>query len=119
MAVTGLVLTGGGARAAYQVGALKALAQLLEGTRTPFSVLAGASAGAINCMSLAVDADDFGGCVQRLEETWLSLTPEQVYRTDVPSLFSLSLRWLASLTGGGPSTGDPVNHMLDTAPLRK
>ena len=56
----GLILTGGGARAAYQVGVLKALAEWLpENAGNPFPVLAGTSAGSINTALLAAGAQDF------------------------------------------------------------
>jgi NTE family protein len=118
MAELGLVLTGGGARGAYQVGVLKALADLLPSGPLPFRVLTGTSAGAINTLCLASDADDFGGAVAHLERAWLSLTPEQVYRTDFPSLSTLALRWFGALAGGGGSHEAGVNHLLDAAPLR-
>lgn len=110
-------MTGGGARAAYQVGALRGLVQIL-GDGKPFAVITGSSAGAINGMCLAVGADDFPGSVRKLEQIWLSLTPEQIYRTDVPSLFGIGVRWLGALTGGGAFKNEPINHLLDTSPLR-
>jgi NTE family protein len=118
MSTLGLVLSGGGARAAYQVGALKALAGILEPRGNPFPVIAGSSAGAINGAALAAESDDFPRAVKRLEEIWLSLTPDRVYRTDLPSLSSIGLRWFASVTAGGISGRNAVNHLLDTAPLR-
>ena len=115
----GLVLRGGGARAAYQVGALHALAEIF-GTRTcPFRVLSGLSAGAINCLAVGVGADDFPQAVERLRETWMSLTPESVYRTDFPKLASLGLRWIKDLGTGGALGRSRANHLLDTQPLRE
>ena len=119
MTDTGLVLSGGGARAAYQVGAISALTELLKPTTTPFSVLAGVSAGAINSTALACRADDFPRATRELRETWLSLTPDAVYRTDGPKLALLGARWLRDLTTGGALTHARVNHLLDTAPLRE
>jgi NTE family protein len=120
MAILGLVLTGGGARAAYQVGVLKALAEMLPEQPHPFQVIAGSSAGAINCARLAVGADDFPGAVRSLEETWQSLTLDTIYRTDAPSLLSIALRWLGALAGGGHTTdGTAITHLLDTEPLRR
>ena len=111
----GLVLTGGGARAAYQVGAIKALAQILSEVDRPFPVITGSSAGAINGAVLASGADDFAAASRRLEELWLALAPESVYRTDVPSLAGLGIRWMGMAGGGGSRL---ANHLLDTAPLR-
>lgn len=115
----GLILTGGGARAAYQVGALRALAELLGNADNPFPVITGVSAGAINGAALAANADDFTGAVRRLSETWSSLRPEHVYRTDVLSVASIGSRWIRNLTSGGLVTLRQVNHLLDTTPLRK
>lgn len=114
----GLILTGGGARAAYQVGALRAVAEVVGNSHNPFPVITGVSAGAINGAALAAHADDFSGAVQRLSETWLSLTPDHVYRTDVLSVASIGSRWIRNLTSGGLVTLRQVNHLLDTTPLR-
>ena len=115
----GLVLTGGGARAAYQVGALRALAELFASGPLPFQVVCGVSAGAINGSSLAAEADDFQGAVKHLADTWLSLTPEHVYRTDALSLVSIGSGWFRGLTTGGTQAPRRYNHLLDTAPLRE
>jgi NTE family protein len=119
VATLGLILTGGGARAAYQVGALRALVDVVGNAHNPFPVITGVSAGAINGAALAASADDFAGGVRRLAETWLSLTPERVYRTDVLSVTSIGARWLRNLTSGGLVTLREVNHLLDTTPLRQ
>jgi NTE family protein len=119
VATLGLILTGGGARAAYQVGALRALVEVVGNAHNPFPVITGVSAGAINGAALAASADDFAGGVRRLSETWLSLTPERVYRTDMLSITSIGARWLRNLTSGGLVTLREVNHLLDTTPLRQ
>ena len=115
----GLVLTGGGARAAYQVGALRALVELFGNGPLPFPVVCGVSAGAINGSSLAAGADDFPAAVKHLTDTWLSLTPEHVYRTDALSLVSIGSGWFRGLTAGGTQPPRRYNHLLDTAPLRE
>jgi len=115
----GLVLTGGGARAAYQVGALRALAELFGNGPLPFQVVTGVSAGAINGSSLAAEADDFAGAVKHLADTWLALTPERVYRTDALSLVSIGSGWFRGLTAGGRHPPRRYNHLLDTTPLRE
>jgi NTE family protein len=117
VATLGLILTGGGARAAYQVGALQAVAELVGNAHNPFPVVTGVSAGAINGAALAASADDFAGGVKRLSDTWLSLTPERVYRTDMLSVASIGSRWIRNLTSGGLVTLRQVNHLLDTTPL--
>lgn len=115
--VIGLVLTGGGARAAYQVGALQALRELCRST-TPFRVVVGASAGAINASALASYASDFSEGVAQLLATWRSLKPERVYRTDPASLLSIGASWVGQLSAGGLLGKRGVNALLDTAPLR-
>lgn len=119
VATLGLILTGGGARAAYQVGALRAIVEVVGEGVNPFPVITGVSAGAINGAALAASADDFSGGVRRLTETWLSLSPERVYRTDMLSVASIGSRWIRNLTSGGLVTLRQVNHLLDTTPLRQ
>jgi NTE family protein len=112
-------MSGGGARAAYQVGAVRALSEILDGKESPFNVVAGLSAGAINCAALASGADDFKRTVQHLTDTWMSLTPRTVYRTDVPKLATLGARWFKDLTMGGVLGASRANYLLDTTPLRE
>jgi NTE family protein len=118
VANVGLVLSGGGARAAYQVGAIRALSELWGEKTSPFRVLAGISAGAINSVALGIGADDFSATAERLADTWMSLTPDTVYRTDVPKLATLGMRWVKDLTTGGFLGRSRVNYLLDTSPLR-
>jgi len=113
-----LVLTGGGARAAYQVGALTALAELFGPGPLPFPVVCGVSAGAINGSALAAQAENFPLAVRHLADTWLQLTPDQVYRTDSLSLVSIGSGWFRGLTSGGRQPPRRYNHLLDTEPLR-
>ena len=78
---TALILTGGGARAGYQVGVLKAIRELLpEPRRNPFPILCGTSAGALNAASMAAAAEDFGAGVDNLLNIWENFSAEQVYR---------------------------------------
>ena len=117
MTLHGLVLTGGGARAAYQAGALRALAELL-GPHHTFPVIAGVSAGAINAAALAARAGDFRSAAHELCGLWAGLQPESVYRTDVRSLARIGSRWIRDIAGGGLLGRSGVNHLLDTSPLR-
>src|SRR5574339_954125 len=79
----GLVLTGGGARAAYQVGVVKAVRDLLGNpAKNPFPIVCGTSAGAINAATLAVFADNFSRAVANLLEVWEHMRCEHIYRTD-------------------------------------
>ncbi len=112
-------MSGGGARAAYQVGAIRALSEITDAKEIPFNVVTGLSAGAINAISLAAGADDFKQAVELLSETWLSLTPDAVYRTDIPKLAALGAHWIKDLTLGGLVGRSPTNYLLDTAPLRQ
>jgi NTE family protein len=119
VAHTGLVLTGGGARAAYQVGTLQALAEIAPRGQVPFDVLAGISAGAINTVALATGAEDFSGAVKRLAETWRSLTPDRIFRTGALRLASIGTRWITDLSAGGLVGKSGINYLLDSGPLRE
>ncbi len=113
----GLVLTGGGARAAYQVGVLKAVRDVLGNpVKNPFPIVCGTSAGAINAASLAVFADDFSRAVANLLEVWENMRCHHIYRTDFPSILKSGARWLSSLML--VSRNNPVSF-LDNAPLRR
>jgi NTE family protein len=116
----GLVLTGGGARAAYQVGALRALAEIAGPGPCPFTVVAGISAGAINGVAVAAGAEDFPGTVERLRETWDELTPDRIYRTGAFRLATIGGRWIRDLSSGGVLGGkrNRINFLLDSSPLR-
>jgi NTE family protein len=114
----GLVLTGGGARAAYQVGAIRALAQIAAAERTPFPILVGMSAGAVNAAALATGADDFREAATRLGRLWRALTPGGVYRTHGARLAAIGARWIRDLTTSGLFGENTINYLLDTAPLR-
>ena len=105
VATTGLVLTGGGARAAYQVGVLKAIAQIRRDSGhaadpNPFPVTTGTSAGAINAAALACRADDFDGAVDGLCEVWQDFHAEQVYRADSFGVIRTGARWLTMMSIG-------------------
>ncbi len=123
--ITGLVLTGGGARAGYQVGVLKAVAQIRRdagiNTGNPFPVITGTSAGAINASALATRADDFDVAVADLVEVWANFRARQVYRSDLPGIIGTGARWLTMLMFGwlipGLQRARPQS-LLDNAPLR-
>ena len=114
---TGLVLTGGGARAAYQVGVLKAIAELLpDKTRNPFPIICGTSAGAINAVSLACYARDFGQAVQYLRHIWEGFHAHHVYRADPLGIGKTGAHWLGALMAGWIVRSAPKS-LLDNAPL--
>ncbi|OGA00672.1 MAG: Patatin [Betaproteobacteria bacterium RIFCSPLOWO2_02_67_12] len=111
----GLVLTGGGARAAYQVGVVKAVRDILGNPASnPFPILCGTSAGAINAVALAVFADNFTRGVGNLLEVWEHMRCELVYRTDVASILRRGASWLGAMTW--ISRRNPIS-LLDNAPL--
>jgi len=115
--VTGLILSGGGARAAYQVGVLAAIAELLPaGAPNPFPVIVGTSAGAINAVSLASGAMDFTAAVQRLTAFWQGFRSDLVLRSDWPGVIRQAGRFFVhSLLGLGAQV--PV-ALLNSSPLR-
>ena len=113
----GLVLTGGGARAAYQVGVVKAVRDILgQPKKNPFPILCGTSAGAINAATLAVFADDFSHAVGNLLEVWEHMRCEHIYRTDAWNILKSGARWLSAMML--ISKHNPVS-LLDNDPLRE
>ncbi len=112
-----VVLTGGGARAAYQVGVLRAIAHI-RGRRggNPFPIICGTSAGGINAAALAVYSDDFDVAVRKLAWIWRNLTVEQIYRADPAALVTTGLRWGSALTLGWLVRQTP-RSLLDNSPL--
>lgn len=93
-----LILTGGGARAAYQVGVLKAIRELLPfPDRNPFPIICGTSAGAVNAGSLAVFADNFENGVEHLLEVWSNFHAHHVYRSDPLGIATSGARWLGAM----------------------
>ncbi len=113
-----LVLSGGGARAAYQAGFLRGLAEIVDDPM-PFTILTGTSAGAINCAHLASHlTDGFQSATADLWKLWENLQPNMVFRTGTFSLSGLALKWIAKLTFGGVGRTQRINFLLDTSPLR-
>jgi NTE family protein len=116
---TALVLPGGGARGAFQVGVLKALAEILpKNCRNPFPVISGTSAGAVISVVLASKAEHFRSAVTELEYVWSHLRCEQVFKTDHLTMLKSSLHWLSSIVLGGWLVGTPKS-LLDNSPLRE
>jgi NTE family protein len=115
----GLVLPGGGARAAYQVGVLRALADLLPARAiNPFPVVTGTSAGAVNATAIAVHADRFRVAVGNLERVWRNFQVGQVYRADTASMLRASLHWALAMMSGGWLL-PPPKSLFDNSPLRE
>lgn len=115
--ITGLILSGGGARAAYQVGVLAGIADLLApGAPNPFPVIVGTSAGAINAVKLASGASHFCAAVRELVGFWQSFRSHQVLRSDWPGVVRQAGRFVGhSLLGMGSQV--PV-ALLNSSPLR-
>ncbi|MEO7743268.1 MAG: patatin-like phospholipase family protein [Usitatibacter sp.] len=114
---TGLVLAGGGARAAYQVGVLQAIKEIVPDPKVnPFKIICGTSAGAVNAGSLAVYADNFGHAVDNLLEVWRHFEPRHVYRADFPGVVANSARWFGGLLFGAFLKNKRIS-LLDNRPL--
>lgn len=124
---TGLLLTGGGARAAYQVGVLEAIADLRLAcgagkAPNPFPIITGTSAGAINAAALACGADQFDRTVRRIARVWRNFQAQQVYRADSLSVAQSGARWLTLLSLGWVLARwrrVRPRSLLDNAPLAK
>jgi NTE family protein len=98
----GLILPGGGARAAYQVGVLRAISDLLPARASnPFPIVTGTSAGAVNATALAVHAERFRVAVGNLERVWRNFHVQQVFRADTTSMMRSGLHWLLAMMSGG------------------
>jgi len=115
--LTALVLSGGGARAAYQIGVLRAISEILPNRHsTPFPIICGTSAGALNAATLATCANSFGNGVDKLHDVWANFSSSQVYRTDWPGVLGSAFRWLSNLAFGLYNKTVPVS-LLNNAPL--
>ena len=113
---TALILGGGGARAAYQVGVLRAVRELLpDPARNPFPLLCGTSAGAINAAMLAVRARDFSSGVDALVEFWSGIHAGDVYRADHLGIAAAGARWLIRRNPPSLLDNAPLRHLLEQA----
>ena len=116
--VPGLVLTGGGARAAYQAGVLKAVAQLLPQQPNPFRVIVGTSAGAVSAAVIASRAQHWHAAVAEIERVWAGFHVGQVFEVGARPMLKAGLHWLVSLASGGLLL-DPPASLLSNLPLRR
>ena len=115
----GLVLPGGGARAAYQVGVLRAIADLLPArSSNPFPVVTGTSAGAVNATAIAVHADRFRVAIGNLERVWRNFQVGQVFRADSGTVIRSGLHWALAMMSGGWLL-PPPRSLFDNSPLRE
>lgn len=116
--VVGLVLTGGGARSAYQVGVLVALAELMPRARNPFQVIVGTSAGAIAAGVLASEAHYWRRAVAGLEKVWANFRVDHVFHVDPAHMLRAGMHWVLALLSGGLVLSPPKS-LLDNSPLRQ
>lgn len=114
----GLVLTGGGARSAYQVGVLLALTELLPRARNPFPVIVGTSAGAVAACVLAAEAHHWRRAVAGLERVWANFRTGQVFHVNPVHMLRSGTHWLLALASGGLVLSPP-KALLDNSPLRQ
>lgn len=114
-----LLLSGGGARAAYQVGVLKAIAEIVpQGSDNPFPIICGTSAGSINTVALASNASDFHLGVKKLIGVWSNFELHHVFYADPKNLFKRIGHWFWSQLGPGAWHKGP-SSLLDNQPLRE
>jgi NTE family protein len=112
-----LVLTGGGARSAYQVGVLKGIAELVRrGSSCPFQIITGTSAGAVSAIALASDAAHFRRSVYAIERVWRDFRVHQVFKADPWSMLKSGMHWMLALLTGGWLM-HPPHAMFDNSPL--
>lgn len=111
-----LVLSGGGARGAYQVGVLRQIAR--QHPELSFPVITGVSAGAINATFIASHPGEFPDATDELAELWSELSTSRVMRSDIPSLLTNALRIAGNVVSGGSRIAPPVRGLVDTKPLR-
>jgi NTE family protein len=113
----GLVLTGGGARSAYQVGVLKGVAELLRrGSACPFPIVTGTSAGAVSAIALASDAAHFRRSVYAIERVWRDFRVHHVFKADALSMLRSGLHWMLAFVTGGWLV-HPPHSLFDNTPL--
>ncbi|HEU4626047.1 MAG TPA: patatin-like phospholipase family protein [Steroidobacteraceae bacterium] len=116
--ILALVLTGGGSRAAYQIGVLRALAEIYPRSRNPFQVIVGTSAGAVAASVLAAEASHWRRAIVGLEEVWAHFHASQVFRVDPVHMIRSGAHWILSLLSGGILLLPPKS-ILDNSPLRE
>jgi NTE family protein len=115
--VPALVLTGGGARSAYQVGVLKAAAELLPGQPNPFRIILGTSGGAVAASVLAARAGQWHAAIADIEQVWANFHVRQVYHVGRRQMLRAGLRWITALLTGGWLLPIP-RSLFDNSPLR-
>jgi NTE family protein len=117
----GLVMTGGGARGAYQAGVLKRIGEIrrIQEEGNPFPIIGGASAGSVNGGALAVGCDEFSIATKILAKLWAELRPSDIFRCDALSQARNSVTWILDLSFGAVLGGGNAKSLLDATPLRR
>lgn len=115
----GLVMTGGGARAAFQVGAVRAIYEIIQKKHSLFDVISGNSAGGINSCYLGANAENWDIATHNLQQLWQRVKPQNIYDLRKRSITDIGLKLVSgTVLGGLTPKGSSINHLLDTAPLR-
>lgn len=114
-----IVLNGGGARASYQAGALRALYEIIKKDQNLFEIITGNSAGAINAVYLASNAEDWGASTQSLLDLWTRIKPEDVYDLSHYTMTKLGTKWMKGTFFRNAMENDVLNGLLNTEPLRR
>lgn len=116
----GLVLSGGGARGAYQAGVLAGVQEISEKSGVPvkFDFLSGVSAGAINASSLASNCEDLKNATGLLTQLWSDVDFDKVFSTNSMTMGKIGLQWMSELSFGGLTGTTPGRALMDTSPLR-
>ncbi len=113
----GIVMMGGGARAAYQVGVLRAIVDMRpKNSPSPFDIISGTSAGAINAVSLACAAGNYQLAVMRINHVWRNFQIDHVFLGDMKGVFLTILKWLGTKIFSNSRTSNPL-YLLDRKPL--
>lgn len=115
----GLILSGGGARGAYQAGVLRGIAEIAAelGVDRPFRVVAGVSAGAVNAGYLAAAADNFQTATEHLTKNWQEIEAERVFKTDALTAGRLGVKFALDAAIGALYQKKLARSLLDTSPL--
>lgn len=112
-------MTGGGARASYQVGSVRALYEILGKKSRLFDVISGNSAGAINSTYLAANCENWDVATRNLYDLWIRVKPQNVYDLRKRTITDIGMKLASGTVLGGLSPkGNTINHLLDTSPLR-
>jgi NTE family protein len=113
-------MTGGGARASYQVGCVRAIYEILKNKTCLFDIISGNSAGAINSVYLSANCENWDVATKNLTELWTRVEPQHIYDLRAKTVSELGMRLISGTVFGGlTNKGSSVNHLLDTTPLRK